>query len=571
VRTLSIILLIIFSSLVSRGQGLKLIRICNNGVNNAITWRQSSDTCIIIGTLNIWAQENSSALFYKIDSNIPIATIPYFHINANNPAIKDWHYKIEYSIKCNNDTITNFTKKLRVDDEKPDSTVLDSVSIDPINNTVLLGWSSNKTIDFSAYYLYNLDRADPRLQENYKDTFYVDNTPINPKTKSLQYDITSADSCDNRRDYGKYFHKTIWLSANIDTCQNKVTLSWTKYIGWEPKVHYIFKSVNGSAFQMIDSIVGNALSYIDKNVQTNEKLIYFVRAHSSTSSSSSNATNEISTSISKAPKNSKIEYITSSINKNLNIKIEQESGVSFKYYILERGMSIEDLDSTTSISNPTTPFEDALSNDSRRWYYRIISKNVCNQYSDTSAISSNIVLQKADDLSQIKMFWNNYFTWNNPIEKYTIYRASGDNINNATVFMALDETNDTVYDDTQSIESSVNCYYIMASETGTDSRSKSNTICYVATGEIFYPNAIVINGINNTFTFMGKSIELEKSSLQIYDRWGNQITHKVGIANGWDGTTHDNKLVSQGVYFFIAEIKRNDEIIKIKGTINVIN
>lgn len=570
-KNILIILTLLLWHSTSIGQGLRLTRVCNNGVNNAITWRQISDSCILSGTVNIWAKENVSASFYKIDSNIAINTIQYIHINANNPAIKDWHYQIEYETKCSTDTFQIFTNSLRVDDEKPDSTILDSVSVDPIKNVVFLGWQSNKTNDFSAYYLYNIDRVDPRLQENYRDTFYIDNTPINPKSKSLQYDITSADSCDNRRDYGKYFHKTIWLSASVDTCQNKVNLTWTPYVGWQTKTHYIFKSTNGNSFKMIDSIPGNILSYTDKNVQNNERIIYFIRAHSANSSSSSNSTNEIKTGLSKSPSNTKIEFVTANDDEKITIKISEEVGVNYRYYILERGISVDKFDSILFASNITMPIIDETSSDTRRWYYRVISKNVCNEYSDTSSISSNIVLQKVEDLDQIQMYWNNYFTWNNPIEKYTIYRASGDNVSNAKSFMEIDDANDTLFLDVTEQELSVNCYYVIASETGTEAESKSNTICYVQTGEIYYPNAIVLNGINNTFTFIGKSIELDKSKLQVFDRWGNQIVYKDGLSNGWDGTTFDNKTVSQGVYFFLAEIKRNNEFITIKGTINVIN
>jgi len=130
---------------------------------------------------------------------------------------------------------------------------------------------------------------------------------------------------------------------------------------------------------------------------------------------------------------------------------------------------------------------------------------------------------------------------------------------------------DTNFLDNDGLNDNVKCYYVTAKETMLGTESSSNKICFIKTGEIYYPNAIVIGGINNTFNFVGQSLELDKSNLRVYDRWGSLVIQISNLANGWDGKNINNEFVTQGVFFFQAEIKRGEEIIKLKGTKNVIN
>jgi hypothetical protein len=566
-----ITIIILLASIAGFGQKIILVRICNSGTSNTIYWQEAADTCKLLGSINIYAKENATAPYYKIDSNINSNIKIYSHLNANIPSIKDWEYKIEYKIICGFDTSIQFSDSAQIDNIKPDSSILDSVSVNPINNQVILGWSSNKTTDFAYYYLYNSDRVDPRLAENYADTFYVDSSPINPQSKSLTYDLTSSDSCDNRRDYGKYFHQTIWLRANIDTCLNQSQLNWSKYVGWETVKYFIFRKINSGIYELVHQTTDMSRTYVDKNLPINSRINYFVRAHGQNFSSSSNSSFTMQTGLASNPFNTQIETVTSNPNRTITIKARPNTASNYRELIIEKKSLNSTFEAIGVISLNTKTFEDANANDNSLNVYRLISKNVCGYYSDTTLQSGNIVLNIVKQKEEILLAWNKYFTWNNPIEKHIIYRATGNNISEAVSFMAINNgETDTAYIDKNLSDLATHCYFLEALELNTGVMSRSNIVCYSETGDIYYPNAIVLNGVNSNFTFIGKSIELEKSSIEIFDRWGNQIYSSINISKPWNGLDKNQNTVQQGVYFFIAKIKRNEEIIQLKGNINVL-
>jgi gliding motility-associated-like protein len=116
----------------------------------------------------------------------------------------------------------------------------------------------------------------------------------------------------------------------------------------------------------------------------------------------------------------------------------------------------------------------------------------------------------------------------------------------------------------------VKCYRVEAIEQNGITTSLSNVVCYINEGKIYYPNALVINGVNNTFNFYGPGLELEKSSIRLYNRWGEEIYKTSNLMNGWNGIDNNGEFVNTGVYVFIADIVQGKEIITIKGNISVI-
>ncbi|OYU97583.1 MAG: hypothetical protein CFE21_04625 [Bacteroidetes bacterium B1(2017)] len=507
-------------------------------------------------------------------SGIPSSNKTYTHVNANVPTTKAWEYFIVYQKLCGIDTILCYSDTLPIDDQKPDSTILDSVSVDPITDEIYLGWTSNKTPDFSSYYLYNYDRTDPRLIENFRDTIYIDkNPPFSPKSRSLSYDITSSDSCDNRRDYGKYKHQTIYLNASIDTCLNSITLNWTAYVGWQASVYYIYRKTNSGSFVLIDSVSGSTLVYTDKNRPINSTFEYFVRTQKvgyPKITSTSNGTFILKSGSSANPTLTEIELVTNNNNDKIEISIKKNP---LSYYQSINLMKIQAPFSPVLIHTYVGSdiiFEDLSSLNTNRNEYFLLSKNVCGIITDTSVKSGNMVLSLLPNTNDISLSWNSYFTWNAGIKEYIIYRATGNNISEATNYLALGSPqNDTSLLDPKISESTV-CYQV-AAYSNNNIVSRSNKACYVKTGKIYYPNALTQSGANKQFTFIGEGIDLAKSTIEIYNRWGQLEYNKENISEPWDGRNNSKDLVPVGVYFFIAHINQGQQTIEIHGNITVLN
>jgi gliding motility-associated-like protein len=78
--------------------------------------------------------------------------------------------------------------------------------------------------------------------------------------------------------------------------------------------------------------------------------------------------------------------------------------------------------------------------------------------------------------------------------------------------------------------------------------------------EIYFPNIINLNSVNNKFFPQKSDSYIAKAkSMSIFDRWGNRVFHnenfEIGFPEeGWDGKLNGNKL-NPGVYVFTLQIE----------------
>lgn len=86
---------------------------------------------------------------------------------------------------------------------------------------------------------------------------------------------------------------------------------------------------------------------------------------------------------------------------------------------------------------------------------------------------------------------------------------------------------------------------------------------------IYVPNAFTPDNddLNNTFQVIGN--ELERFSITIYDRWGNEVFQSNDILESWDGTYQGSPAL-MGVYTYIIQYGSNDESLEKYGTVTLI-
>jgi gliding motility-associated-like protein len=88
--------------------------------------------------------------------------------------------------------------------------------------------------------------------------------------------------------------------------------------------------------------------------------------------------------------------------------------------------------------------------------------------------------------------------------------------------------------------------------------------------DVFVPNAFTPNGDGKNDILSVYSNAIQKLDMWVYDQWGEMQFHSNTQASGWDGT-YKGKPQPVGVYVYYIEATMQDgQVIKKKGTINLI-
>ena len=552
-------LLLLFLYLQSDAQTPFLRRVCVAITNNELVWSNPSYPCADFKFYLIWGRNGTSGPFILVDTVRNIATENYTHINANiGPGSPNWHYFIERRDSCL--PFNYYSDTLRTDDTPTEQTFFDSVSIDIATNKVIIGWPANKSVDFNKYYIFQFTGTYNLLTPSgIIDTFYQDNTN-NPSLGSLSYDIYTTDSCGNPSLLGLSKHSTIFLQHIIDTCKRQYKLNWSHYVGWTGiEKYYIYKKTETSDFVLVDSVDGSTNTYTG-NYSNNTTHELYVRAFKLGNNGITSSSNKIqfAARVRNEPTFISINHISSlaPVSKNLtfSFQAEPDKDVSnFQLSILDSGGVLKE---SLNLNKSDIGKEITLAHeDDKRWYITVAAKDYCNNlyfYGDTS---TNIVLTGLDTLQSRQLFWNPHSFWRAGVENYQISRGTGND--GFFLLSPFTQTFDTTLIDTQTINDIQNegvCYYVEATPKGnTTVKSRSNMVCLSTSFLVFIPNAFVPNGINSRFRPEGSSIDYQKSTFTIYNRWGQEVYAGI-IGNGWDGIDYDGQVCPSGVYHYNLEI-----------------
>jgi gliding motility-associated-like protein len=565
---LPIILFIVWFNLKADAP-VEIRRICKNGRNNSIYFYPSSDTCSIHFQYKIWGRNGLVGPFLLLDSISVKNTDQYIHIEANPGIATNWSYYIVITDSCGPDYQT-YSDTVSVDEEAPVSTFLDSVSVNPLTNRVQIGWSSNPSPDF-AYYIVYKDSLGNYLPvfNNSKDTFTIDNrASSNPANQPLKYDISTVDSCDNRKIFNINPHTTIWLRQTTDSCARKTTLTWTPYIGWNRiKMYHIYRQTGTGPYVLIDSVTPPVISYTD-DIVLGDAYRYFIRAVKDTIpfiSSSSNSV-PVQTRLRVEPSSSYISAVSVISGSDISVRIYNPSEEVKRYDIVGSDNPSTSFTYITSINavplrqnyEATIP----LSPDHK--LIKATAFNACNESFPTTNTSRFITLKATGQTGQNTLSWETYFTWNIGIDYYRIYRGTN-NTFGEIAYTLLDSVSalDSNYIDSilpPIVGENGLCYYVEAVQRPGDinggiETAMSTRACIVGEMIVYIPNAFRPTGVNRLFRPEGSYIDYTNSSMEIYDRWGARIIEINNIRTGWDGKDASGVSCTQGVYFYKILIK----------------
>lgn len=108
-------------------------------------------------------------------------------------------------------------------------------------------------------------------------------------------------------------------------------------------------------------------------------------------------------------------------------------------------------------------------------------------------------------------------------------------------------------------ESLAGCYAVTAVDSFGNESEFSGLVCVDNCVDYQLPNVFTPNGDgNNDYWRPGRYSFVEKVDMKVYSRWGNLVFQTSDPDINWDGKQlHTNKLVSPGIYYYIADVYEN--------------
>jgi len=218
-----------------------------------------------------------------------------------------------------------------------------------------------------------------------------------------------------------------------------------------------------------------------------------------------------------------------------------------------------------SITENHTFFTDKNVNTAQYAYsYKIVAENNCKAPVSTN-INRSIKLSDAfDGDTTIHLRWTPYMGW--PVNEYAI--SAGLNADTSLLIYGL--TPDTIYPVIKTLQGYRQCMRIRANESGVSNIvSLSNEICInfdplVWIPDIFTPH----NGddLNNTFHIFASNYS--SYSLNIFNRWGENIFSSDNPTVQWDGTYKGIDCM-EGIYLYMLTVKGEKDYIYRSGTVEL--
>lgn len=565
------------------GQSPNLRRACvsDNDSDVVLYWITPVDGCGSFVSMHIWGRQDTTKTFSIIDSVTILSQNTYTHKGANKVS-KDWQYFLIYHNLCNGDS-SGSSDTIQIDITRPQTSDLDSVSVNYMNGNLLLGWKRNGSPDIAGYLIVQNLGATNIIIGQTTDTFFVV-SGRGVKDSVFSFGVAAFDSCGLTAAVPS-FHSTVLLKSTLNDCKGFVDLKWSTYVGWPVISYDIYVSRNGSSFILEKSVDGITDSAQISGLVAGDSVAVFVKATRDDGlvfSTSNLVGYNLKTF--KKPKVNYINHVTVNDDQKIEIEWVADTSAAISYFKVLRSekdsFSWLQAAKVGHIGSFIYNYTDSKVDPSKsRYYYKIQVFDNCGNLSDSgSNIGNNMVLFTSDfvDLHDVdlKLDWFHYQGWpSNGIALYNIYRGGNCGAASTYTLLGANKPKDSFYHDEQlPYEMSCHgvCYYVEALEarsnpyTGKIEKSRSNVFCELREHQIYFPSAFCPFGVNRKWKPVGSYIDYEKSYIYIYNRWGVLIKKLVGdeVRKGWDGKDSNGNYYPESTYMYWAYIKGLDKVHK---------
>jgi gliding motility-associated-like protein len=519
-----------------------LLRAClsTNDTIVTIEFRNPNDACGSFVIHHVYGKEvGPTYSLMATESNFSANSIQ-FKLPNNNPT---WSFFFETLYLCNgNDSISS--NIITVDSERPMLSEIDSVSIDVATQKLIIGWSANLAPDLSGYVIYNYDNAGAILGDTSELNYFL---PDHPPNQSIKIALAAFDSCALHSPISE-IHSPMVLGKSYDPCSKILSLNWSSYIGWNTDYQKVYTSINGATF-VLDSnnLLGNSYDFI---LNPGDSICSYVRAVKLGQNTTTSSSNMVCL---KAPDVAipKEVYLSfASVNSANQVEIEayvenNSNSDSLVIYLVEGSVLSVVKEFKLNQGNDTYNTTHTTPTSSAPRTYEARTFDPCIGETGSTNTATTILLKL---LNNSDLEWTAYGVWDGAVSDYTIMGFDGSTWNIVGNTTALNFNLG---------KAAFTCFKVVATENnnsyGWSSQSFSNVVCTVREPTFFVPNALNGSSENNTFRVIGTSIDLEKSSFILFDRWGGLIAESHQVDTGWS-LAAEGKEIQTGVYFYVLTI-----------------
>ncbi|HXH20139.1 MAG TPA: gliding motility-associated C-terminal domain-containing protein, partial [Chitinophagales bacterium] len=401
----------------------------------------------------------------------------------------------------------------------------------------------------------------------------------------VRYTLAVFDGCGNKSApvQDSTEHRTIYLTASIQSCLQQVALNWTPYIHWTPSndvsVYRVETSVDNAPYSLAQSLPDGTFSYNYSlsGVAGDSICIRISAVHPNGITTSES--NEVCLPI-DIIRSTAFNYLRSvSVNPAGGVDVEWyiDSSANINTYFIRRSLD-GNLFTTVATLPITIPvllnnYHDAEASTSlASFYYRVNSLDDCN-YQDSSGTGRTILLTGTNTGTINTLAWNAFELDYATVVDYTLYRVqSGSLVPVQTVPSSTLFFNDSIADVASS--NGAFCYVVEASyvldipgfitETLT---SRSNEACVYQVPVMYVPKAFVPFGKNSSFKPALLNPNVTEYEFKVFDRWGKQLFETNQLNIGWDGT-HNGELLPLGGYaYYIKVVSLGGAVLEKKGMV----
>lgn len=530
--------------------------------NARITWNP-------IVTPNIPSSSGTYQVFRQMgmDPWQQVGTSPYgteLFDDTFKVCVENIRYRVEIADNSGCRSVSAVIEDQFVDITPPDIPVFDSVTVDTATGDIILNWLPSKAGDTDGYLIVYYDFVSNQyiIRDTVfgiGNTSYID-TLASGNTGFRQYGIAAFDTCvkgtpptANTSPIDQE-HRTIYLRISPDYCANENLLTWSNYFGWNDLSGYeIFVSVNGAAYQFLDSTQAPDSTLIHTGLDLTNRYCYLIRAFDSTDQKSS--TSNIGCALSAAAIQPAFHELTNVTVQDARVvaSLWTDSTLNASFYTLERSLRRQgpyaEVSRLTNEERTRYTFVDESARVSETdYYYRVTIYDSCGFILGFSNVAKTVWLQGEFDKHFLinNLNWTTYEGWDSlgsGVQNYVLYRVTRRGKDASPIETFVDSA---LLDYRDPIEPYITtgseiCYFVEAREDtgnvlGIRSSSFSNLVCFLDNPKLYVPNAFRPLGFNPVFRPVLAFGDLDSYNLRIFNRLGQLVFETNAIDEGWDGT-----------------------------------